>query len=90
MARATEASRMAADGSGKAGQIYIFRFQEGDVVAGQIYICRGMKVMPEMYKPSWSDVWVATEDGRKKVECGFKSAVEDVLISQTIMFYDTG
>ena len=58
--------------------IRMWRWEEGDVRVGAIYILRGLKISPATY---WcSDAWkyVPRENGSKTVEISARTAAEDV------------
>ena len=60
------------------GALRFWRYAEGEITQGKIYIIRGLKVVEAMY---WSeDLWkyVPKEDGTKTVEIGYRTAIEDV------------
>ena len=66
------------DMDGVATTLRLWRFEEGDVQQGLIYIVRGLKVVADTY---WNaDQWkyVPRDDGSKTVECGWRTALEDV------------
>ena len=65
----------------------LWRFEEGDVVEGNAYIMRGLKVAEETI---WDDEkwkYVARGDGTKKAECKDRTAVEDVTHIDEIMHF---
>ena len=65
------------DGSA-TGALRLWRFEEGDVQQGSIYIIRGLKVVTET---CWNnDLWkyAPRDDGSKTVECCWRTALEDV------------
>ena len=56
----------------------MWRFGAGDIVAGQIYIFRGLKVVLEKH---WDDVqwrYIPRVGGQNAVECVWRTAVGDV------------
>ena len=56
----------------------MWRFGAGDIVSGQIYIFRGLKVVPEKY---WDDVqwkYIPRVGGQNALECVWRTAAEDV------------
>ena len=58
--------------------IRMWRWEEGDVRVGAIYILRGLKISPATY---WcSDAWkyVPRENGSKTVEISARTAAEEV------------
>ena len=58
--------------------IRLWRFGTGDLVEGRTYVMRGLKVVADRY---WDDntwQWMPRTDGRKGVECNFRTAAEDV------------
>ena len=58
--------------------LYLWRFEEGDVEQGHIYIARGLKVVPDTYWNTEQFKYVPRDDGTKKVECTWRTALEDV------------
>ena len=63
----------------------LWRYEEGDVVEGNAYIMRGLKVAEETI---WDDEkwkYVARGDGTKKAECKERTAMEDVTHIDEIM-----
>ena len=67
--------------------LFMWRFKEGDLVNNRIYILRGMKVVKETQWCVHSHAWMPFEDARQKIECSFRTAVEDVTDVQTIKEY---
>ena len=60
------------------GHLRLWRFEESDVVEGNVYIVRGLKVAAET---SWDEgkwKYVPHEDGTKKAECKDRTAMVDV------------
>ena len=60
------------------GALRFWRYVDGDIIEGRIYIVRGLKIVDETY---WSDdAWkyVPKEDGTKTVEITFRTALEEV------------
>ena len=65
-------------------------FVEGDVVPGNTYILRGLKIMLEQY---WDDTirkYVPRQGGRHVAECGARTAVQDVSHVKSITGYFDG
>ena len=66
------------DMDGVTTTLRFWRFEEGDVQQGLVYIARGLKVVADTY---WNaDQWkyVPRDDGSKTVECCWRTALEDV------------
>lgn len=60
------------------GALRLWRFEEGDLKQGSIYIIRGLKVVAET---RWSHElykYAPLDDGSKTVECFWRTALEDV------------
>ena len=56
----------------------LWRFEEGDVQQGLIYIARGLKVVADTYWNAEQWKYVPRDDGSKTVECCWRTALEDV------------
>ena len=72
------------------GPLRFWRHDQGDIIEGQIYIVRGLKVVDETY---WSDdayKYIPKEDGTKTVEISFRTSLEDVTEVKDIAQYFTG
>ena len=60
------------------GALRFWRYEDGDIIEGKIYIIRGLKIVDET---CWSDdAWkyVPKEDGTKTVEIAYRTALEEV------------
>ena len=71
------------------GPLRLWRWTQAEsgIAIGSVYIIRGLEVAKET---TWSDdAWkyVPREDGAQTVECGFRTAVEDVTNVAAIMEY---
>ena len=69
------------------GPLRLWRFNEDDVVQGNTYIIRGLKVVPEN---RWDDEkwkWVPSANGVNTIECTVRTALEDVTAVDNIMTY---
>ena len=75
------------DMDGATTTLRFWRFEEGDVQQGSIYIARGMKVVADSYWNAEQWKYVPREDGSKTVECGWRTALEDVTQVSSIAQY---
>ena len=62
----------------------MWRFKEGELLTNRIYILRGMRVAKETDWSAWTETYVPFDDDRQKIECSFRTAVEDVTDVQSI------
>ena len=60
------------------GSLRFWRFEEGDIVDGHIYIVRGLKVAMGQAWDESQQKYVARADLPRKVECTRRTAIEDV------------
>ena len=60
------------------GAIRLWRYSANDIIAGQIYVIRGLKVVEETYWSAEAWKYVPNEDGTKTIEITYRTAVEDV------------
>ena len=67
------------------GYLRLWRFEEGDVVEGNAYIVRGLKVVEETVWDEEKWRYVPRGDGTKKAECKDRTAMEDVTHVDGIM-----
>ena len=64
--------------------LFMWLFKEGEIVTQRIYILRAMRVCLETCWCEWSHCYVPYADERRKIECSFRTAVEDVTDVQFI------
>ena len=64
-----------------------WRFEEGDVQQGSIYIARGLKVVADKYWNNEEYRYVPRTDGVKSVECCWRTALEEVTHVSDIAFW---
>ena len=64
-----------------------WRFEEGDVQQGSIYIARGLKVVADKYWNNEEYRYVPRTDGVKSVECCWRAALEEVTHVSDIAFW---
>ena len=60
------------------GALRFWRFEEGDIAEGRVYIARGIKVAAERRWDDELNKYVCRDDGSKRMECTGRTAVEDV------------
>ena len=60
------------------GPLRLWMYQEGDLLDGNLYILRGLKVAFETYWDDSSGKYIPNINGRMIVECTKLSAAEDV------------
>ena len=60
------------------GALRLWRWEEGDILGGEIYILRGLKVKHEQVWCAENRKWVPCADGRLTLECGNRTAAEKV------------
>ena len=58
--------------------------ESGDLMAGCIYIIRGLRVSYEQYWGEQQSKYVVNTQGPKTFECSYRTAVEDVTHVETI------
>ena len=58
--------------------LFLWRFDAEEVLVGSTCILRGMKVVMDTYKCQWTDAFVPYQDLRKKLDCSFRTAIENV------------
>ena len=66
------------DMDGVTTTLRLWRFEEGDVQQGLIYIARGLKVVAATYWDADRWKYVPRDDWSKAVECCWRTALEDV------------
>ena len=69
------------------GAMRFWRFEEGDVQQGSIYIARGLKVVADKYWNNEEYRYVPRTDGVKSVECCWRTALEEVTHVSDIAFW---
>ena len=52
-----------------------------------VYIIRGLKVVPDMYWCPTEWKYVPYTDGRKKLDCSYRTSVEDVSHVEGLQFF---
>ena len=75
------------DMDGATTTLLLWRFEEGEVQQGQIYIARGLKVVSDTYWSAEHYKYVPRDDGSKTVECCWRTALEDVTQVSSIAQY---
>ena len=60
------------------GPLRLWRFEEEDLVEGNTYIVRGLKVTADTHWDDQQWKYVPRQDGTKALECTTRAAVEDV------------
>ena len=75
------------DMDGVATTLRLWRFEEGDVQQGLIYIARGLKVVSDTYWSAEHYKYVPRDDGSKTVECCWRTVLEDVTQVSSIAQY---
>ena len=60
------------------GALRLWRWEEGDILGGEIYILRGLKVKHEQVWCAENRKWVPCADGRLTLECSNRTAAEKV------------
>ena len=66
------------------GPLRLWRFNETDAHVNNIYIIRGLKVILDTYWCNNSWEWKPCTDGSKRLECNFRTALEDVTTIESI------
>ena len=67
----------------------LWRFVEGDVVPGNTYIIRGLRIMHENYYDNTIGKYAPRPGGRHVLLCGPRTAVEDVThVTSITEFFD--
>lgn len=66
------------------GPLRMWRFSATDVHNNNIYIIRGLKVILDRYWCNQSWEWKPCTDGSKRLECNFRTAIEDVTAIDSI------
>ena len=61
------------------GAMRFWRFEDGDVEQGSIYIARELKVVADTYWNAEEWKYVSRDDGSKTLKCGWRAALEKVL-----------
>ncbi len=70
------------------GALRFWRFEEGEIAEGHVYIARGLKVSAERRWDDDLNKYVDRDDGSKRMECTSRTAVEDVShISDVMSFF---
>ena len=60
------------------GTLRFWRYIEGEICAGHVYIARGLKVSAERRWDDETCKYVLRDDGSRRLECTVRTAVEDV------------
>ena len=67
--------------------LYLWRYEVGEIESGHTYMARGMKVVANTQWCPEQCKYVPRDDGSKKVECTWKTALEDVSNIDTVLQY---
>ena len=60
------------------GALRFWRYEEGEICEGRVYIARGLKVSAERRWDEEAAKYVSRDDGSRRLECTVRTAVEDV------------
>ena len=62
----------------RVGALRLWRWEEGDICCGEVYILRGLRVQHEQVWCPETWKWVPRTDGSLTLECGIRTAAERV------------
>ena len=73
--------------SNSAHSLRLWRYRQNDMRTDSVYIIRGLKVVPDMYWCQTEWKYVPYTDGRKKLDCSYRTSVEDVSHVEDLPFF---
>ena len=69
------------------GPLRLWQHEEGDIKIGGAYVVRGLKVVNDRAWDPTKHMWIRSADAPKTIECGVRTACEDVEDVEAITQY---
>ena len=69
------------------GPLRLWQREEGDIKIGGAYVVRGLKVVNDRAWDPTKHMWIRSADAPKTIECGVRTACEDVEDVEAITQY---